>query len=91
MPKVPSQCFGRTFEQHWNAGETPALQQAFYGVLDVLNTHRDMPPVEDVADLCIDGIADEVWQGWFPVRNYRDGLFVIPTESPQVLAKLTGR
>ena len=57
----------------------------------MLNTHRDMPPVEDVADLSIDGIADEVWQGWFPVRNYRNGLFVIPTESPQVLAKLTGR
>ena len=91
MPKVPSQRFGRTFEQHWNAGETPALQQAFYGVLDVLNTHRDMPPVEDVAYLSTDGIADEVWQGWFPVRNYRDGLFAIPTERHQVPAKLTGR
>ena len=30
-------------------------------------------------------------KGWFPVRNYRDGLFVTPTESPQVLAKLAGR
>jgi len=50
-----------------------------------------MPPVEDVTNLSADGIADEVWQGRFPVRNYRDGLFVIPTESPQVLAKLTGR
>lgn len=91
MPKVPSQRFGRTLEQHWNAGETPALQQALYGILDVLNEHRDMPPVEDVTNLSADGIADEVWQGRFPVRNYRDGLFVIPTESPQVLAKLTGR
>lgn len=91
MPKVPTQRFGRTFEQHWNAGETPALQQALYGVLDMLNAHRYMPPVEDVADLPTDGISDEVWQAWFPVRNYRDGLFVIPPESPQVLAKLTGR
>ena len=91
MPKVPSQRFGRTFEQHWNAGEIPALQQALYRVLDMLNAHRDMPPVEDVADLPTDGIADEVWQGWFPVRNYRDGLFVIPPESTQVLAKLIRR
>ena len=91
MPKVPSQRFGRTFEQHLNAGEAFALQQALYSVLDVLNAHRDMPPVEDVADLFTDGVADEVWKGRFPVRNYRDVLFVIPTESPQVLAKLTGR
>ena len=91
MPQVPSQRFGRTFEQHWNARESPDLQEALYRVLDMLNTHRDMPPVEDVADLSTDGIADQVWQGRFPVLNYRDGLFVIPTESPQVLAKLTGR
>lgn len=64
MPNVPSQRFGRTFERHWNAGEAPAPQQAFYVVLDVLNTHRDMPPVEDVVDLSIYGIAHEVWQGW---------------------------
>ena len=49
-----------------------------------------MPPVEDVANLSTDGVAHEVWQGWFPVRNHRDSLFVIPTESPQVLAKLAG-
>ena len=67
MPQVSSQRFGRTFEQHSNAGEAPDLQQALHRVLDVLNTHRNVPPVEDVAYLSTDGIADEVWQGWFPV------------------------
>ena len=90
MPQVPLQRFGWTFEQHWNAGEAPDLQQALYGVLDVLNTHRDMPPVEDVADLSTDGVAHEVRQRRLPVRNHRDHLSVIPTESPQVLAKLAG-
>ena len=57
MPQVPSQRFGRTLEQHWNAGEAPYLEQALYRVLDVLNTHRNMPPVEDVADLSTDGVV----------------------------------
>ena len=91
MPQVPSQRFDRTFEQHWNTGEAPDLQQALRRVLDVLNTHRNVPPVEDVADLSTDCAAHEVWQGAFPVRDHRDGFSVIPTESPQVLAKLAGR
>lgn len=57
----------------------------------MLNAHRDLPPVEDVANLSTDGDAHEVRQGWLPVRNYCDGWFVIPTECPQVVAKLAGR
>lgn len=56
----------------------------------MLNTHRDVPPVEDVADLSTDGVAHEVRQCGLPVRDHRDGLSVIPTDSPQVLAKLAG-
>jgi hypothetical protein len=91
MPKVPSQRFGRTFEQHWNARETPDLQEALYRVLDMLNAHRNVPPVKDVADLSANSAAHEIWQGGFAVRYHRDGFSVIPTQSPQVLAKLASR
>ena len=67
MPKVPSQRFGRTFEQHWNARETPDLQEALYRVLDMLNAHRNVPPVQDVGDGTLNGPPHQVWQGWFSV------------------------
>lgn len=57
----------------------------------MLNAHCNVLSAENVANLSTDGGADEVWQGWFTVRYHRDGLSVIPTESPQVLAKLAGR
>jgi len=90
MPQVPSQRFGRSFEQHRNARELSGLPETLYRILDMLNAPRNVPPVEDVADLSTDGGAHEFRQGRFPVRDHRDGLSVIPIDSPQVLAKLAG-
>lgn len=62
MPEVPSQRFGRTFEQHGNTREISVLQKALYRVLEMLNALRNVPSVEDVADLSTDGVAYKIWQ-----------------------------
>ena len=54
----------------------------------MLNAHRDMPPVEDVAHGSANGTADQIWQRGFPVGDDGDRAMAIPSQRKQVLPEL---
>jgi hypothetical protein len=63
MPKIPSQPLCGPPEQHRDTREILGLQQPPYGVLNMFYLHRDVPPIEDMANRPADSAAQEIWQG----------------------------
>lgn len=67
MPEIPPEALRRLGEQNGNSWEVLRLQETFYGILNMLDSHRDVPPVEDVAYFSSGSCANEVWQGWLTI------------------------
>jgi hypothetical protein len=64
VPKLPAEAFRRALELHRIASKAWCLDQTLNGGLDMLDAHRNVPPVEDMRHLAVAtrGISDETWQ-----------------------------
>lgn len=91
MPDTPPQRLRRLLEQLRHTREVLCLKKTFDGILNMLNAHRDMPPVENVAHRPLDRAADQVWQCWLAIGNYRNWTLTVPTLRNQSLTELLGR
>ncbi|OAN71736.1 hypothetical protein A8B83_11660 [Rhodobacteraceae bacterium EhC02] len=81
MPKPPTEAFRGALEQHWNSSEPRCLDQTLNGGLDMLNAHRDVPPVEDMFHLTVatHGIPYEVRESKLAIRDYRQQTAWLPS------------
>ena len=82
VPKPPAEAFRRALEQHWIAGKTLCLDEPLNGCLDMLHTHGDVPPVENMLHrgVAVGGISDQIWQSWLAVRDHRQQTAWLPSE-----------
>jgi hypothetical protein len=56
-------------------------------LLDMLDPHRDVPPVQNAGDGLADRGADQTWKRWFPVAKDRHGSAGPPSLFPKRLAQ----
>lgn len=66
MPQVPSQRLGRFSEDHGYFWKVLQLNEPLDCIFNMLNPHRDVPPVEDVPHFSIGCAADKVRKRGFP-------------------------
>ena len=82
MPKPPAEAFSGALEQHRNSSEPRGLDQTLNGGLDMSNTNRDVPPVEDMLHLAVatHGIPYEVRESKLAIRDYRQQTARLPSK-----------
>ena len=71
--KATSGGFCGGLEQHRNSSESRYLDETLNGCLDMLHTHRNVPPVEDMLHLAVAtyGTSNEVRESKLAVRDHR--------------------
>jgi hypothetical protein len=71
VPQPPAQAFRGALEQHWIADKTLCLDEPLNGCLDMLHTHRNVPPVEDMLHLAVTtyGTSNEVRESKLTIRG----------------------
>ena len=93
MPKPPAEAFRRVLEQHLDASKSRDLDQTLNGRLDMLDAHRDVPPVEDMLHLAVTthGISDEVRDSKRPIRDQCQHTAWLPSKGQKLLSHTAAR
>ena len=88
MPQIPSQLVRGPPEQHRDAREPLGLQQSPYSVLNAFDAHRNMPPIEDMANRPANGVAHQIGQCGFSTRNRDNRALAVPASFFKILPYL---